>query len=171
MKPRADWFDALPATRPMAEFSLWSANLIALDADLTRVGSHPDIYHIDVADGAFAPAILYFPDLVAALRKRTAIPFHVHVMTADDILMSQIDQFAEAGADLISVHAENANAAQAVAHIRAIGLRAGLVLQVETPVSAAASLVELLDFLTLLGTRIGVKGQSLDPTATARRGT
>jgi ribulose-phosphate 3-epimerase len=169
MKPAANWFDSLP-TRPLAEFSLWSANLIALDADLSRVGSHPDIYHIDVADGAFAPALLYFPDLVAALRKRTAIPFHVHLMVDDAILIPQIDQFAEAGADLISVHAENANAAEAITHIRAKGLRAGVVLKVDTPVSDAAPLVEQLDFLTLLGTRIGVKGQGLDPTATGRLG-
>ena len=168
MKPAANWFDQLPITRCLAEFSLWSANLIALDADLTRVGRHADIYHIDVADGSFAPALLFFPDLVAALRKRSTIPFHVHLMTADAVLISQIDQFAEAGADLISVHAENANAAAAVEHIRAIGLRAGAVLKLETPVAAAAPLLEQLDFLTLLGTSIGVKGQGLDPSATTR---
>ena len=167
MTPIRDWFDRLP-TRPLAEFSLWSANLLALDADLIRVGNLVDLYHIDVADGHFAPALLYFPDLVAALRKRSAIPFHVHLMCQDAVLMAQIDQFAEAGADLISVHAENANAALAVTHIRALGLRAGVVLKLETPVAVAAPLVEQLDFLTLLGTRIGVKGQGLDPSATAR---
>ena len=168
MTPPRDWFDRLPQTRCLAEFSLWSANLIALDADLTRVGNHPDLYHVDVADGTFAPALLFFPDLVAALRKRSQIPFHVHLMVQDNILLAQIDQFAEAGADLISVHAENANAGAAITHIRALGLRAGLVAKVETPVAAAAPLIEQLDFLTLLGTRIGVKGQGLDPTATAR---
>ena len=166
--PPVDWFDTLPQTRCLAEFSLWSANLIAMDADLTRVGRHADIYHIDVADGAFAPALLFFPDLVAALRKRSDIPFHVHLMTADTVLMAQIDQFAEAGADLISVHAENANAGAAITRIRALGLRAGVVLKVETPVATAAPLIEQLDVLTLLGTSIGVKGQGLDPTATTR---
>lgn len=166
--PPADWFDTLPQTRCLAEFSLWSANLIAMDADLSRVGRHADIYHIDVADGAFAPALLFFPDLVAALRKRSDIPFHVHLMTADTVLLAQIDQFAEAGADLISVHAENANAGAAITRIRALGLRAGVVLKVETPVATAAPLIEQLDVLTLLGTSIGVKGQGLDPTATAR---
>lgn len=166
--PPADWFETLPQTRCLAEFSLWSANLIAMDADLSRVGRHADIYHIDVADGAFAPALLFFPDLVAALRKRSDIPFHVHLMTADAVLMAQIDQFAEAGADLISVHAENANAGAAITRIRALGLRAGVVLKVETPVATAAPLIEQLDVLTLLGTSIGVKGQGLDPTATDR---
>ena len=166
--PAPDWFDSLPITHCLAEFSLWSANLIALDADLTRVGSNVDLYHIDVADGHFAPSLLYFPDLVAALRKRSAIPFHVHLMCADAVLMLQIEQFAEAGADMISVHVENANAAEAIAKIKVRGLKAGAVLRVETPVEHAGPLMENLDILTLLGTRIGVKGQGLDPTATAR---
>ncbi len=168
--PAADWFDTLAQGRCLAEFSLWSCNLIAMEADLVRVGTQVDIYHIDVADGVFAPALLFFPDLVAALRRKTTIPFHIHLMMDDAILLAQIDQFAEAGADLISVHAENANAALALARIGHLGLRAGIVLRVETPVSAAEPFIEDIDFLTLLGTRIGVKGQSLDPGATTRLG-
>ena len=166
--PNTDWFDILPAGRCLAEFSLWSSNLIALDQDVTRVGNLADIYHIDVADGGFAPSLLFFPDLVAALRKHTAIPFHVHLMMQDAVLLAQIDQFAEAGADLISVHIENRNAAHAVARIRAHGLKVGVVLRVETPVEIVVPVLEDLDFLTLLGTRIGVKGQGLDPTAPPR---
>ncbi len=166
--PSPDWFANLPVGHCLAEFSLWSSNLIALDADLDRVGDNADIYHIDVADGVFAPSLLFFPDLVAALRKRTAIPFHVHLMVDDAVLLAQVDQFAEAGADLISVHVEHEHAAEALARIKALGLRAGVVLRVETPVADVLPLVEGLDFLTLLGTRIGVKGQGLDPTATAR---
>lgn len=166
--PNADWLQTLPTGRCLAEFSLWSSNLIALDADVARVGNLADIYHIDVADGVFAPSLLFFPDLVAALRKRTAIPFHVHLMVEDAVLLAQVDQFAEAGADLISVHAENGLAGEALARIRSHGLKAGFVLRVETPVERAAPLIEGIDFLTLLGTRIGVKGQGLDPTATAR---
>ena len=168
LRPNSGWFDALPAKRCIAEYSVWSANLIALDADIARIGSHADIYHIDVADGIFAPSLLFFPDLVAALRKQTSIPFHIHLMVDDAVLLSQIDQFAEAGADLISVHVENQNSAKGLARIKALGLRAGVVLRVETPVAEAAAHIENIDILTLLGTRIGVKGQGLDPTATAR---
>ena len=164
----SDWFDTLPQNRCIAEYSVWSANLIALDADIARVGGLADIYHIDVADGVFAPSLLFFPDLVAALRARTAIPFHIHLMVDDAVLIAQIDQFAQAGADMISVHAENANAGAGLARIKALGLRAGVVLRVETPVSKAAPLTEDIDFLTLLGTRIGVKGQELDPAAQTR---
>jgi ribulose-phosphate 3-epimerase len=159
---------ALSQDRLLAEFSMWSADLIRLDDDLTRITPHADILHIDVADGHFAPAFLFFPDLVARLRDRTALPIHIHLMVADGVLMSQIDQFAEAGADLISLHAENANAAAALDRIAALGLKAGMVLRVETPVEQATQWLLRLDMLTLLGTAIGVKGQGLNPAATAR---
>lgn len=165
-----DWFEALPSDRLIAEFSLWSADLVRLAQDLDRIAPHADILHVDVADGHFAPALLYFPDLVAQVRKVSGVPVHVHLMCADAILPAQIDQFAAAGADLISVHAENANAAEALDLIRARGLRAGVVLKVSTPVEVAAPLVPRIDFLTLLGTAIGVKGQGLDPTACHRLG-
>jgi ribulose-phosphate 3-epimerase len=158
----------LPKDRLIAEYSVWSANLLKLAADLQRIETHADILHIDVADGHFAPGFLFFPDQVAAIRKHSRIPIHIHLMVADSILLSQIDQFAEAGCDIISVHAENANAAEAIQHIHAKGLAAGVVLKVSTPVSAAKPHIAHLQFLTLLGTAIGVKGQSLDATACDR---
>lgn len=166
--PSQDWFDRLPADRLIAEFSLWSADLVHLADDLARIAPHADILHVDVADGHFAPALLYFPDLVAQCRRVSDVPVHVHFMCDDAILESQIDQFAEAGCDLISVHAENANAGALLDRIRAKGIRAGIVLKVSTPVAAAAPFVGRIDFLTLLGTAIGVKGQGLDPTACDR---
>jgi len=167
-RPAADWIASLPRTRLVAEYSMWSADLIHLADDLTRIAPHADILHVDVADGHFAPALLFFPDLVARLRDKTALPIHVHLMVADAVLPSQIDQFAEAGADLISLHVENANAAAGLDRIAAHGVKAGMVLRVETPVAEAAPWLHRLDMLTLLGTAIGVKGQGLDPTATAR---
>jgi ribulose-phosphate 3-epimerase len=159
---------ALPMNRLIAEFSVWSANLLNLAGDLERIRGHADVLHIDVADGHFAPAFLFFPDQVAAIRKASTVPIHVHLMCADNILLAQIEQFAEAGADIISVHAENGNAAEALAAINAKGLAAGLVLKVDTPVSRAEPFLRQLQFLTLLGTAIGVKGQSLDPAACGR---
>ena len=96
----------LPRNRLICEFSMWSANLLRLEEDLQRIAPHADILHVDVADGHFAPAMLFFPDQVVAMRKATKLPIHVHLMTTSDILIEQIDQFAEAGADLISIHAE-----------------------------------------------------------------
>jgi ribulose-phosphate 3-epimerase len=167
-RPDTNWLTALPRQRLLAEYSMWSADLIRLADDLARITPHADILHVDVADGHFAPALLFFPDLVARLRDQTALPVHVHLMVADSALLSQIDQFAEAGADLISLHAENANAGAGLKQIAALGVKAGMVLRVETPVETAAPWLESLDMLTLLGTAIGVKGQGLDPSATAR---
>ena len=167
-RPAANWMGTLPRTRLLAEYSMWSADLTHLADDLVRISPHADILHIDVADGHFAPALLFFPDLVARLRDQTDLPIHVHLMVSDSVLLSQIDQFAEAGADLISLHAENSNAGEGLDLIAARGLKSGMVLRVETPVAQAALWLSRIDMLTLLGTAIGVKGQGLDPTATDR---
>lgn len=167
-RPASDWVARLPPNRLLAEYSMWSADLIRLADDLARITPHADMLHVDVADGHFAPALLFFPDLVARMRQETALPIHVHLMVADAVLLGQIDQFAEAGADLISLHAENANAGAGLDRIAALGLKAGMVLRVETPVAEAAPWLPRLDMLTLLGTAIGVKGQGLNPAAPAR---
>jgi ribulose-phosphate 3-epimerase len=167
-RPHPDWRARLPRDRLAAEVSLWSADLLRLEEETARVAPYADILHVDVADGHFAPALLFFPDLVARLREVTDKPIHVHLMVADAVLAEQARQFAAAGADLISLHAENAAADEALAAVAASGCAAGLVLQVETPVAAAAPWLDRVDFLTLLGTAIGVKGQGLHPDAPAR---
>jgi ribulose-phosphate 3-epimerase len=170
-KPAPDWIEKLPSNRLIAEFSMWSADLLRLADDLARIAPHADMLHIDVADGHFAPAFLFFPDQVAKLREATAIPIHVHLMVADTILLSQIDQFADAGADLISLHVENAAiAGTALDRLAERGVAAGMVLRLETPVGQAARWLPRLDMLTLLGTAIGVKGQGLSPLACDRLG-
>jgi ribulose-phosphate 3-epimerase len=167
-RPPADWLEQLPYERLIVEMSLWSADLANMEADTKRVEAGTDIFHLDVADGHFSPAFLLFPDQTARLRGVTAKPFHVHLMISDAILESQIEQFAQAGADLISIHAENANAMQGLALITRLGVKAGLVLQLHTPISAAKPFLDDIDMLTLLGTRIGVKGQGLDDGAPNR---
>jgi len=165
----AGWIDALPRNRLIGEFSVWSADLVRLADDMARIAPHADILHVDVADGHFAPALLFFPDLVAGLRKVSSVPIHAHLMVADGVLLEQIEQFADAGCDLISIHAENAAVASlALDRLERRGVAAGMVLRVETPVAAVAPWLPRLRFLTLLGTAIGVKGQSLNPQATAR---
>ena len=92
-----DWIDALPADRLICEFSVWSADLVRLADDMARIAPYSDILHVDVADGHFAPALLFFPDLVAALRKASRAPVHTHLMAADEILLDQITQFGQDG--------------------------------------------------------------------------
>jgi ribulose-phosphate 3-epimerase len=82
----SQWIDALPRDRLIAEFSLWSADLARLASDMERIADHADILHVDVADGHFAPALLFFPDLLAAIRKVSKVKTHVHLMVADAIL-------------------------------------------------------------------------------------
>lgn len=167
--PSKNWIAELPTDRLIAEYSMWSADLVRLADELQRIEGHADILHVDVADGHFAPALLFFPDLVARMRSATTLPIHVHLMVADSVLVSQVEQFADAGADLISIHAENTSVAnEALAVIKARKLAAGIVLRVETPVAACKPYLDHVDFLTLLGTAIGVKGQGLDPAATDR---
>lgn len=160
---------ALPHDRLICEFSVWSADLVRLADDMQRIASHADLLHIDVADGHFAPAMLFFPDLVSAIRKVSRVPIHVHLMVADDVLLSQINQFAEAGSDIISIHVENARVANAALDaLDARGIAAGMVLKFDTPVESVKPHLHRLQFLTLLGTAIGVKGQGLSDQATAR---
>jgi ribulose-phosphate 3-epimerase len=163
------WLAALPRHRLIAEYSLWSADLANLERDIVRTEPYADIFHIDVADGRFAPSFLFFPDQVARIRTLTEKPLHVHLMVEGDILLSQIRQFAEAGADLITVHPENGPiVAEALALIAELGRAVGLVLRLETPVAALAPWLGHVEFVTLLGTAIGVKGQGLSDTAGPR---
>lgn len=168
-RPPSNWLDAMPRDRMLGEYSLWSADLANLERDVRRTEDYADIYHIDVADGRFAPSFLFFPDQVARIRALTAKPLHLHLMVEADILLSQIRQFADAGADLITFHAESGPAVgEALSLIEDLGCAAGVVLRVETPVSALAPWLDRVRFVTLLGTAIGVKGQGLSETACPR---
>ena len=168
MSAAPGWLDRLPTDRLLAEISLWSADLLRMGDDIARIEPFADIFHIDVADGHFSPALLLFPDQVAAIRSATDKPLHVHLMTGDAILLAQVEQFAAAGADLISVHAENANAGAAIDRIVSLGRIPGLVLQLETPVDACRPFLDRIGVLTLLGTKMGIKGVGLDSRAGPR---
>jgi len=90
-----------PGGRLVTEVSLWSADLANLARDIERLSPYADVFHLDVADAHFAPDLLFFPDLVRALRAHTERPFHVHLMMERPSKM--VDRFVEAGADLITV--------------------------------------------------------------------
>src|SRR5436309_14902089 len=77
--------------------SLWSADLSNLAAEIKRVEPYSERFHFDVADGHYTPTMLFFPDLVKALRPHTRLPFEVHLMTANPL--DWIEPFSEAGAD------------------------------------------------------------------------
>ena len=168
MSQRSSSLANLPQDRLLAEFSLWSADLVRMADDIARVDPFVDIYHADVSDGHFSPAFLLFPDVLAQVRPLTKRPIHVHLMTVDDVLLDQIDQFAEAGSDIVSIHAENTITDAGLERILSHGLEAGLVLQLHTPVVKAEPFLDRLAILTLLGTKIGIKGVGLDAEAETR---
>ncbi len=138
-----------------------------LAADFARLGEEveavaaagADWLHLDIMDGHFVPNISFGPVVVKALRKRTAIPFDVHLMIApaDPYLAA----FAEAGADLISLHPEaGPHLHRSLQTIRALGKKAGVVLNPATPVDAVAHVLDLTDLILVMSVNPGFGGQS-----------
>ncbi len=147
--------------------SLWSADLANLAADIRRVAPYSERFHLDVADGHYAPTLLFFPDLVAALRPHTDLPFEMHLMTTDPT--AWIDPFAEAGADAIIICFDSAADPGAVLEaIKGRGLQAGVSLLLEEDLDLLDPYWPLLDVLTLLNTAAGIKGADMDPQAPDR---
>lgn len=155
-------------TRLLVEVSLWSADLANLAAAIQRLEPLADSFHLDVSDGRFTPSLLFFPDLVRALRPHTNLPFHVHLMVERPTTL--IADFVAAGADTITVHLESGKgeATAAIEAIRCAGRSAGLALGLETPVAAVQPYLSRIECLLLLGTEPGVKGHDLVPQACAR---
>lgn len=147
----------MPDSRLLVEVSLWSADFKRLADEIQRVDPYADMYHIDVSDGHFVPGFLFFADLVAALRPLTEKPFHVHLMTTQP--QQHVADFVAAGADLISVHAENGPLAPAaLALARNAGLATGLVLGLDVLPQSVVPYLDLVDLVLMMGTPMGVKG-------------
>jgi ribulose-phosphate 3-epimerase len=165
MLPLAELY---PPDRLTVEVSLWSADLSALGAEAARLSPYADVFHIDASDTRFVPSPLFFPDLVAALRPHTQVPLHVHVMA--ERAASLVAGFAHAGADLLSVHAEADDVTEALTTIRALGRGAGLAVRLDTPISAVTAHLQDADFVVVIGTPLGTKGTTMDPTVPGRIG-
>jgi len=161
------WQD-LAHTRLLADVSLWSADLANLAAGIERLEPFADSFHLDVSDAHFAPSLLFFPDLIRALRPLTKRPFHIHLMVDRPTML--IEELAACGADVITVHAEvgKSEAAAAIQAILRAGRSAGLALRLDTPVAASEPYLDRIDALLLLGTVLGLKGQDPAPEACDR---
>ncbi len=147
--------------------SLWSADLTNLAAEIRRVEPFSEQFHIDVADGHYVPQMLFFPDLVRAIRPHTNRPLEVHLMTTDP--MAWIDPFAEAGADsLIFSWGCQGDPSCILRKIKSTGRRAGIMLRIEDSVAVAEPLLDQLDIIILVGTAIGIKGADMDPSTPDR---
>jgi ribulose-phosphate 3-epimerase len=141
--------------------SLWSADLTNLAAEMKRLEPFTERWHLDVADGHYVKNLLFFPDLVAQLRRHSARPFEVHLMVTDPL--GWIDPFVEAGADIILFCFDAVkNPGDVLKAIKARGSKAGVSLLITEPVEVVEPHWNDLDVLCVVGTAMGIKGASMD---------
>lgn len=147
--------------------SLWSADLSNLQAEMQRVEPYSERFHLDVADGHYVKNLLFFPDLVRALRKHSRLPFEVHLMVTDPL--DWIDPFVEAGADIILFCFDAAkNPREVLQAIHARGKQAGVSLLITESLDLLEPHWGDLDVLTIVGTAMGIKGASMDASVPAK---
>ncbi|GMU92310.1 MAG: hypothetical protein AMXMBFR4_13680 [Candidatus Hydrogenedentota bacterium] len=147
--------------------SLWSADLTNLESEIKRVEPYSERFHIDVADGHYTPTMLFFPDLVKAMRRHTEKPFEVHLMTTHPL--AWIDPFVEAGADGFIVYLDSQQDARTIVDaIKSQGKFVGISLSLDQPLDLLGPFWGDLTVVCLLGTRIGIKGAEMDPSVPDR---
>lgn len=137
-----------------------------LSADFARLGEQvaeaanagADYIHVDVMDGQFVPPITIGAQVVAAIRPWTGLPLDVHLMI--NTPEKQLEQFAKAGADIITVHIEACpDIKQVVSLIKDLGVKAGVSLNPETPASAVTKILPEIDLLLVMTVNPGYGGQ------------
>ncbi len=141
--------------------SILSADFSNLERDIKIVEKGgADYIHIDVMDGHFVPNITIGPDVVKSLRKVTELTFDVHLMIENPD--GYIEDFYNAGADIITVHQEAAmHLHRTVQKIKSFGLKAGVSLNPATPVSLLKDILRDVDMVLIMSVNPGFGGQSL----------
>ncbi len=124
--------------------------------DITKAGA--DYIHVDVMDGHFVPNITLGPCIIKSIRNRTHLPFDVHLMIEPP--EPYIEAFAEAGADIITVHAEAVtHLDRVIAQIKATGAKAGVSLVPSTPPDVLDYVLDQLDLVLVMSVNPGFGGQ------------
>lgn len=152
---------ALHNKKCLLSASLVCADLLNLRSEivaLERGGA--DYLHFDVMDGSFVPRLGLLPEILKAVKNATKIPLDVHLMINNP--EKYIPEFAAAGADIITIHAESTNHADhAVRMIKKLGLKAGVALNPGTPLSALDYLIDDIDLVMLMAINPGIVGHSI----------
>ncbi len=145
--------------------SILSADFACLGDEVRAVAdAGADWIHIDVMDGCFVPNITIGPLVVEAVRKVTSLPLDVHLMIQQPDRF--IRDFADAGADLISVHVETGgHLNRMVQQIKELDVRAGLVLNPSTPLNSIEWMLDDIDLVLVMSVNPGFGGQSFIPNA------
>ena len=138
-----------------------------LSADFSKLGSEiqnlekakADLIHIDVMDGHFVPNITIGPEVIKKLRKYTSLPFDVHLMITP--VHNFIKKFAEAGADIITIHPEATNdLLSSIKEIKSFNKKAGISLNPETTVEKVLPVLNTIDLVLIMSVNPGFGGQT-----------
>jgi ribulose-phosphate 3-epimerase len=141
-----------------------------LSADFAQLGHEiaaaerggADLIHVDVMDGHFVPNITIGPPVVRAIKRVASVPLDVHLMIEDPDLY--IDEFVDAGADMLSVHVEVLpHLHRTIAAIKSRGAKAGVVLNPSTPVGTIEEVAADVDFVLVMSVNPGFGGQTFIP--------
>ncbi len=145
---------------PLITPSLLAADFAKLGEEVRAItAAGADWLHLDIMDGHFVPNISFGPGLIKSLRRHSTIPFDVHLMIAP--VDPYLQAFADAGADLISLHPEaGAHLHRSLQTIRSLGKKAGVVLNPATPVGAIEHVLDLCDLVLVMSVNPGFGGQS-----------
>ena len=148
--------------------SILSADFAKL-ADAVKLveSAGADIIHLDVMDGHFVPNITIGPKMVRDIRKVTKLPLDVHLMITEPV--KYISDFAEAGADLISVHYETAaHLDRLIHHIKDHGCKAGVVINPATVIEVLDEILNETDYVLLMSVNPGFGGQKFIESSTSK---
>ena len=138
-----------------------------LSADFSKLGSEiqnlekakADLIHIDVMDGHFVPNITIGPEVINKLRKYTSLPFDVHLMISP--VHDFIKNFAEAGADIITIHPEATNnLVSSIQKIKSFNKKVGVSLNPGTSVKKVLPVLKLIDLVLVMSVNPGFGGQT-----------
>ncbi|MEH7024172.1 ribulose-phosphate 3-epimerase [Priestia megaterium] len=143
--------------------SLMCADMGVLKETVIRLDqAGVDFFHLDVMDGSFVPNFTMGPDLIKSIRPYTNKPFDVHLMVKNP--ENHLDTFIEAGANMISVHAEATEHLQRTLQtIRDKGLKAGVALNPSTPIEELKYVIDTVDYITVMTVNPGFAGQKFIP--------